>query len=283
MNYHSKPNRYVSHVSIKVLDFDRSLKFYTEVIGFQVLSQEGQTATLTADGKTGILTIEQPVNAIPKPRRALGIYHFALLFSKRSDLANMVFQLVRYNVEIGAGDHKVSEAIYIVDPDGNEIEIAYDNDPSEWNWNHGEVEMTVEAVDFNSLLAEGDQQAPWTGLPKDTIMGHIHLYVGDLEETKQFYIDGLGYEVVNNYGGQALFISTGNYHHHIALNTWMGRRAPILPENSVGLKSYTIVLEDEETRQQVIKQLEAIGASVTEENGSVVTYDPAKNRIILAI
>lgn len=195
----------------------------------------------------------------------------------------MVFQLVRHNVEIGAGDHKVSEAIYIVDPDGNEIEIAYDNDPSEWNWNHGEVEMTVEAVDFNSLLAEGDQQAPWTGLPKDTIMGHIHLYVGDLEETKQFYIDGLGYEVVNNYGGQALFISTGNYHHHIALNTWMGRRAPILPENSVGLKSYTIVLEDEETRQQVIKQLEAIGASVTEENGSVVTYDPAKNRIILAI
>lgn len=89
--------------------------------------------------------------------------------------------------------------------------------------------------------------------------------------------------MVNNYGGQALFISTGNYHHHIALNTWMGRRAPILPENSVGLKSYTIVLEDEETRQQVIKQLEAIGASVTEENGSVVTYDPAKNRIILAI
>lgn len=283
MNFHSKPNSYVSHVNIKVQDIDRSIKFYQEVIGFQVLEQKGKKATLTADGKTGFLTIEQPDNVTPKPQRATGMYHFALLFSKRSDLANMVYQLVRHNIQIGAGDHGVSEAIYIADPDGNEIEIAYDNDPSDWKWMNGEVAMTTDPVDFESLLAEGNPQAPWEGLPTDTILGHIHLYVAELEQTKQFYIDGLGYDAVAQLGDQALFISTGNYHHHIALNTWMGVGAPALPENSVGLKSFTIDLENEEKRQEVIKQLESIGASVTEENGSFVTYDPSKNRIILDI
>lgn len=283
MNFHSKPNRYVSHVHIKVQDIERSLKFYQEVIGFQILEQKGKQVTLTADGKTGFLTIEQPENVTPKPRRATGIYHFALLFSKRSDLANIIFQLVRHNIEIGAGDHKVSEAIYISDPDGNEIEIAYDNDSADWKWENGEVELAVDPLDFEGILAEGNQQSPWVGLPTDTILGHIHLYVAELDQTEKFYREGLGYDVVGRYGEQALFISTGKYHHHIALNTWMGIGAPAPSENSVGLESFTIVLEDEETRNTVIKQLEQLGTTVTEENGLIVTHDPSMNKIILAI
>lgn len=283
MNFHSKPNRYVSHVNIKVKDIERSLRFYKEVLGFQILKRVGKKVTLTADGKTGFLTIEQPENVTPKPRRATGLYHFALLFSKRSDLANMIFQLVKHNIEIGAGDHKVSEAIYIADPDGNEIEIAYDNDPSDWNWENGEVELTVDPLNFEEILAEGNQQKPWEGLPTDTILGHIHLYVADLEQAEKFYIDGLGYDVVGRYGEQALFISTGKYHHHIALNTWMGVGAPAPSENAVGLKAFTVILENEVKRNEVVKQLENIGASVTEENGLFVTYDPSMNRMILDI
>ena len=283
MNFHTKPNRYASHVNMKVQNMEQSLKFYQDVIGFQILKQEGNKVSLTADGKTSFLTIEQPENVTPKPRRATGIYHFALLFSKRSDLANMIFQLVRHNIEIGAGDHKVSEAIYIADPDGNEIEIAYDNDPADWKWEQGEVELAVDPLNFEEILAEGNQQAPWNGLPTDTILGHIHLYISDLEESEKFYTEGLGYDVVGRYGEQALFISTGQYHHHIALNTWMGVGAPTPAEHSVGLKSYTIVLEDDETRKTVIKQLEKVGATVIEENGSFVTHDPSMNKIILAI
>ena len=176
----------------------------------------------------------------------------------------------------------VSEALYLADPDGNGIEIYIDRDPSEWSWSNGEVAMTVDPLNFEDLLSEGKQQS-WKGLPAGTVMGHLHLHVSELKKTEEFYSKGLGFEVVNRYGNQALFISTGKYHHHIALNTWAGVGAPTPPENSVGLESFTIVLADEATRNNVIAQLKSIGASVTEENGSFITYDPSGNRIYLGI
>ena len=182
----------------------------------------------------------------------------------------------------GSSDHLVSEALYLSDPDGNGIEIYIDREPSEWTWSNGEVAMAVDPLNFEDLLSEGKQQS-WKGLPAGTVMGHIHLHVSELKKTEEFYSKGLGFEVVNRYGDQALFISTGKYHHQIALNTWAGVGAPTPPLNSVGLESFTIVLADEAARNNVIAQLKSIGASVTEENGSFVSYDPSGNRIYLGI
>src|SRR5690625_6139762 len=85
--------------------------------------------------------------------------------------------------------------------------------------------MTVDPLNFPDLLSGGKQQ-PWKGLPVETIMGHIHLRVSELKRPEEFYIKGLGFEVVNRFGAQALFISAGKYHHHIGLNTWNGVGAP---------------------------------------------------------
>jgi catechol 2,3-dioxygenase len=282
MNFHQKPITYVEQVSLKVENLQRALTFYQEVIGFQVLKQDGAKVYLTADGKTTLLTIEQPQAVMTKQKRTTGLYHFALLLPQRADLASVVRHFIEKRVPIGSSDHLVSEALYLSDPDGNGIEIYVDRDPSVWDWHKGEVAMTVDPLNFEDLLSREAQQ-PWEGLPAGTVMGHIHLHVSELAKTEEFYTKGLGFEVVCRYGVQALFISSGKYHHHIGLNTWNGVGAPKPPENSVGLKSYTLIYDNEDTLKQVINQLKTLGATVSEEDGSIFTTDPSGNRIRLAV
>jgi catechol 2,3-dioxygenase len=283
MGFHSKPNTFVGHVKIKVESLERSLKYYQEVIGFKILEQTKTTAKLTTDGKTSVLSIEQPENVVSKQGKTTGLYHFALLLPHRSDLADIVNHFNENGIRIGSSDHLVSEALYLSDPDGNGIEIYVDRDPSKWSWNNVEVAMTVDPLNFEDLLSTGRQEQPWNGLPAGTVMGHIHLHVSDLQKTEEFYTKGLDFEVVNRYGAQALFISTGKYHHHIGLNTWAGVGAPTPPINSVGLQSFTLILPDASARDHVVANLKKIGASVTEKNGTFVTLDPSGNCIHLEV
>ncbi|MGG7620625.1 VOC family protein [Bacillus coreaensis] len=283
MGFHREPNTFVSQVKLKVANLERSLTFYQEVIGLQVLQQTNTTADLTADGKTVLVSIQQPVNVVSKQGRTTGLYHFALLLPTRADLGRLLkhFLQVRYPLQ-GASDHLVSEAIYLADPDGNGIEVYADRPASSWSWNNGEVEMPTVAIDAESLLAEGEGKA-WNGMPAETIMGHIHLHVSELQKTEEFYTKGLGFEVVTRYGGQALFISTGKYHHHIGLNIWNGVGAPPAAENSVGMESYTMVFPSDEKRKQILSKLKEMGVTVTEEKGAYITADPSGNRIRLVV
>jgi catechol 2,3-dioxygenase len=130
------------------------------------------------------------------------------------------------------------------------------------------------------VLAEGN--AEWNGLPEGTVMGHIHLHVGDLQKAEEFYTKGLGFEVVSHYP-QAVFLSTGRYHHHIAVNTWQGVGAPIPPQNSVGLNWYTLVFPDEEARETALQQLQQLGASVQKETDYFVVSDPSGNQIRMVV
>lgn len=282
MNFHHEPITFVGQVNLKVQNLERSLAFYEEVIGFKVLEQTGQKANLTADGKTILLSIEQPIDVLPKQGRTTGLYHFALLLPERSDLAEIVQHFTEIGLRFGSSDHLVSEALYLSDPDGNGIEIYIDRAPSEWDWENGEVAMAVDPLNFTELLAAG-KQLSWNGLPADTVMGHIHLHVSELIQTEEFYTKGLGFEVVNRYGKQALFISDGKYHHHIGLNTWNGENAPTPLPTSVGLESFTLMLPNDEKRNRIIDQLENIGVSVTKENDSIVVTDPSGNRIHLRV
>jgi catechol 2,3-dioxygenase len=282
MNFHQKPITFVAQVHIKVQDLQRSLAFYKDVIGFKVLSNTDRTAELTADGKTALLRIEQPENAEPKMGRTTGLYHFALLLPKRSDLAKIVRHFVEIGLQFGSSDHLVSEALYLSDPDGNGIEIYIDRSPSDWTWKNGEVMMTVDPLDFPDLLSIGQQQS-WKGLPAGTVMGHIHLHVAELANTEKFYTEGLGFEAVCRYGTQALFISSGKYHHHIGLNTWNGVGAPQPSENSVGLQSFKLIFENEAAIVQAVDNLKKLGAAAAVENNQVITEDPSGNRIILGV
>ncbi|WP_249595431.1 VOC family protein [Peribacillus frigoritolerans] len=278
--FHQKPITFVGEVSINVLDLNKAILFYQEIIGLQVLKKTERQAVLTTDGKTPLLTLEQPADVIPKEGRTTGLYHFALLLPTRADLSIFLRHLLQTKYPFGAADHEVSEALYITDPDGNGIEVYSDRPSTDWRWADGEVAMGTDPLDGNDLLEESDGE--WSKLPAGTLMGHIHLHVADLRKTEEFYMQGLGFSVVNRYGG-ALFTSTGGYHHHIGLNTWNGVGAPAPKENSVGLNWYTLVYADEEARSKVTEQLEGIGAVVTEKEGFFAVTDPSGNEIHLVV
>ncbi|MEK4701165.1 VOC family protein [Solibacillus sp. FSL R7-0668] len=242
-HFHHKPNLYSSHVQLKVSALARSIEYYTTIIGFKVLKQTETEAYLTADGQTSLVSLVEVPNAAPLQPGFTGLYHLALLLPSRKDLGNIVQHFVNLNVRLGAADHDVSEALYLNDPDGNGIEIYIDRDESEWTWSEGEqVHMVTEQLNFQPILAAADGK--WDGLPAGTVMGHVHLSVASLDKSEHFYTNVLDYKVVTRFGAQALFISTGKYHHHFGLNTWNSNNGHAPTEEMVGLKSVTVVLKD---------------------------------------
>lgn len=283
MKYQNHPYTYVGNVHLLVKDLHRSMTFYKEVIGFTILEQTEKKAALSADGKTVLLTIEQPEVIIEKQPRTTGLYHFALLLPTRADLGNVLMHLLQSGYPLqGASNHGVSEAIYLGDPDGNGIEIYADTPEEEWIWQDNHVQMITESMDAEGVLASRISDT-WNGLPVGTVMGHIHLHVSDLVKAEEFYINVLGFDVVLRYGAQALFISTGNYHHHIGLNTWAGVGAPAPMKNSLGLKTFTLHYPDSETLQTAVAKLKELDAYLTEDNGAYITQDPSGNVIRLYV
>lgn len=283
MQFHSKPAVWVGEVKLRVENLAEALAFYVDILGFRVLEETDNSAGLTADGSTRLISLVQPEDIIPKTGRRAGLYHFAVLLPHRSDLARIAIHFAKKGIQFGASDHLVSEALYLEDPDGNGIEIYIDRDPATWRWYGDIVKMDTIPLNFESLLQERGAGQPWRGMPEGAIIGHIHLHVSHLDEAEGFYTTGLGFEVVSRMGGSALFMSTNRYHHHIAVNVWNGIGAPPTPPNMVGLDLFTLILPDEQRLDEVKSHLRAMGAPLYESPGGIVTADPAGNRVKLVL
>ena len=289
-HFHKKPNLYTSHVQLKVSNLARSVEYYTTIIGFKVLYQTATTAYLTTDDKTSLVSLVEVPNAQSLRAGFTGLYHLALLLPSHKDLGNIMQHFVNLNVRLGAADHDVSEALYLNDPDGNGIEIYIDRDESEWTWFEGEqVHMVTEQLNFQPILAAADGK--WHGLPEGTVMGHVHLSVANLAKAEEFYTKVLDYHVVTRYGAQALFVSTGKYHHHFGLNTWNSANGQPPLEDMVGLKSFTVVLKDLQYAETVKNSLQQHGYPIETFNEAPTyggtqlfsTVDPSGLRMIFTI
>ncbi|MBS4196038.1 VOC family protein [Lederbergia citri] len=273
----------IKQAVLTVQNLERSVDFYEKVLGFKVIERTNEKASISADGKTALLSLEQRKDATPRDPRTSGLYHIAFLMPNRSHLADIVHYFIqtRYPLQ-GASDHHVSEALYLADPEGNGIEIYIDRDPEKWIWQGDQVYMTTEPLDVENLLQEATETG-WKGMPEKTIIGHIHLQVAELEKTREFYYDGLGFDLILRYGSQALFMSKNKYHHHIGLNTWNSKGVAAPSENSTGLKYFTIALPNNEEKQKIMEQLKKINAPMTEENGKILTTDPSGINIVLEV
>ncbi|MGH2562163.1 MAG: VOC family protein [Thermomicrobiales bacterium] len=157
------PETRIGHVHLKVSDLDRAIAFYRDALGFELIQRYGaQAAFLSAGGyhhHIGLNTWESLGGASPAPGTT-GLYHLAILYPNRVELARACKRLRDHGARIGgASDHGVSEAIYLNDPDGNGIEIYRDRDPEDWpRMPNGELRMTLDPLDLDGLLAELGEQ-----------------------------------------------------------------------------------------------------------------------------
>lgn len=276
--YHKSPNIYVTEIVLKVEEINRSVEFYKSIIGLNILRQEGKEAILTADGTTPMVTLIQPKDVIPKLPRRTGIYHFAILLPNRIELGLFLKNMrdKEYPL-IGGSNHGVSEAIYLEDPDRNGIEVYADTSEPNWNRDGDKINMVTEPLDYMGLLKAAEDKE-WKGMPPETIIGHIHLHVADLDESLKFY-EALGFNLVQSMRNSAYFMSSGGYHHHIGFNIWNGRGADPLPENSAGMKYYTIKYPSEELLKEALKNLKSQNYEFKEKENSIFVYDPSHNLI----
>lgn len=232
---------HIGSVSLVVTDLDRSVAFYRDVLGFQELSRKDSTSLLSADGTGTLIELLERRDAIPKPRRSTGLFHFAILVPSRAALGRSLRRLADQQWPLsGVADHLVSEALYLNDPDGLGIEIYRDRPRETWRTSNGEIAMATDPLDVQSVASEPGAETPWQGLDPGTVIGHVHLHVARLEAGEAFFCGEIGFEpAVRGYPG-ALFVAAGGYHHHLGMNTWVGVGAPPPPENAVGLRSFTI-------------------------------------------
>jgi len=267
-------------VVLRVSDLSRSVDYYESVLGLRVLSRSAGEAVLTAHGdERPLVTLRERAGARSHPSRGrLGLFHFAILMPDRPSLARFVGHLLEIGVRPGAGDHGVSEAFYLQDPDNLGIEVYADRPRTTWMRNDRELAMGTDPMDVENLLAAAGD-APWTGMPKGTVMGHLHLHVGDLTTTTKFYSESLGMDrMVWSYPG-ALFLAAGGYHHHLGTNLWAGSNATPPGEDEAQLLEWTIVLPSAQDVSATAQSLTRGGASVLHEGTSVVVADPWGTRL----
>jgi catechol 2,3-dioxygenase len=269
---------------LKVADLQRSLTFYVQGIGMSMLEQGDRNATLGAGGRP-IVRLQEVAGARRQPPDTTGLYHAAILFPDRQSLAVKISQLAAAGMSLGQGDHLVSEAFYLSDPDGNGLELYRDRPRSEWEWDGGQVRMATDPVDVEGMFAEirdPDAALANPAAPEGTKLGHVHLRVGDVSQAEKFYVDTLGFDVTARWPG-ALFVSAGGYHHHLGLNTWQSRGAKPPAEPSVGLREFSLTLPDQEEIQQLVDRVLVAGFKTEMDGDGPVLIDPFENRIRLKV
>lgn len=270
-SYGVRPSRYrlpeetrLGPVRLQISDLNRSLEYYERVMGFRVTDKKTDRANLAAHGDdTVLIELVERKGARAIPRRGrLGLYHYAILLPDRVSLGKFLVHLSELGVYAGMSDHLVSEALYLTDPDGLGIEVYADRPRDQWKREEGQLMMASNPLNVPDLVAAAKGEK-WTGMPAGTIVGHVHLYVGDIDQAASFFHEGLGLDkVVWSYPG-ALFLSAGGYHHHLGTNTWAAG-APLAEENDARLLEWTVIVPSGVDAADAARSIEAAGYTVTQ-------------------
>jgi len=203
--------------------------FYERVVGLSADRGDG-VVRLSADGDEPLVTLRVEPDAPERPADAAGLYHFALRVPDRPALGAALRHIrdEGYSLD-GVADHVASEALYLSDPEGNGIEIYNDRPREEWEYmNDGQVRLSGDPLDLGPIEAAAPDEIP-DGIHPETDMGHVHLEVTDLERSSAFYREGLGFNLRLR-KPRAVFLAGGAYHHHLAINTRMGRTRAYQPD-----------------------------------------------------
>lgn len=257
-----------------VRDLDRSIAFYEDVVGLDLAWREDARAGLRAGQAHDVLLLREQPDAEPPGRRS-GLYHVALLYPSRLELAHAIKRIIAAEVPIdGVADHKTHEAVYLPDPDGNGLELAADLPREQWpDYRHDALLMGPHPLDVRSLLDLAGDAPPPPRADSRLTVGHLHLHVGDIDAALAFYRDLIGLELQASLDSAA-FVSAGGYHHHLAFNIWKGRDVRPWEAGLVGLHRWTIALPSVTDVDAVRERLEAAGHASTLIDGGFSVPDP---------
>lgn len=273
----------MSAVTLKVADLDAMVAYYHGAVGLTVLNQTGPRVVLGRDGKS-VVVLERAPELKHAPANHAGLFHTAVVFSSRADLAAAVYNVAtRYpGLFTGSSDHLVSEAFYFDDPEGNGVELYFDRPRETWTWDGDRVRMATEYLDPNRYLRENLTDVAVPGIAAAELgVGHVHLKVGDIPTARTFYVDTLGFEVTATFGSQALFVSAGRYHHHVAMNTWLSRGAgPRTP--ALGLGQVRIQVPTLDDVRATEARFRDRGLQVADDGASITVDDPWGNLVRIA-
>ena len=265
-------------VGLRVADVARSGAWLERVLG---LTSSEQSSWGGPDATPLVRLREVPdARRVPRGGRP-GLYHYALLLPGAAQLGRFLLHLEAIGERWSASDHLVSEAIYLVDPDGITVEVYADRPRETWAWRGRELAMAVDPLDRARLVAAAGQER-WHGLPAGTRMGHLHFFVGDLVEAERFYVRGLGFEPSTRLLPGALFVAAGGYHHHLGLNVWAAGR-PVAGPADAGLDEWSLVLPERAELASLVERARAARMEVQGEADALVATDPWALRVRVTV
>lgn len=250
-------------VALRVRHLDNMVAYYREVLGFTELSRTKEGVTLgVAD--TPLLHLIAAPDARIEPVTSAGLFHVAYLMPNRAELARWLVHIAMKRVPVsGFADHNVSEAVYLMDPEGNGIEVYSDRPRENWQWNDGVVTMGTEPLDVDGILALADTtKDTFKAAPALLRIGHMHLKVGDLQKGDAFYVAAAGLVHTRKGREDAAFLSSGGYHHHVAMNMWNSKGAGARESGQTGLAWFSLAVTDNETLEAQRRRFEAAGFAV---------------------
>ena len=287
----------VANVKLNVYSVERSLRFYRDLLGFQLIGKTSDDSAflspIGSNNKNYLLhlsridTANKVIEGEQSTIRKAGLYHFAILLPSRRHLANIFKHLTEDSNQLyfeGAADHAVSESLYLRDPDSNGVEIYRDRHPSEWKiTGQFQIEMKTDHLNLKQLLKKAEDQIEWN-MPADTVIGHIHLHVSDLIKSSKFYTEALGLHHTCSYPG-ANFFAADSYHHHIATNTWLGNDIANADSTQHGLDHFSLNLQSKENFEELLYQMKRMKIEVLTDDSNKINkksffiLDPDKIKI----
>lgn len=264
----------IGMVTLRVRALDRVTDFYRDAIGMTVIERSA-THALLGSGGVALLALEAQPDARIAATSAAGLFHTAFLMPSREDLALWLVHVARNRVPLsGFADHLVSESVYLNDPEGNGVEVYADRAPDQWQWKTGAVAMATDPLKIDDLIAlAGAQPAPFAKAPDGMRIGHIHLRVGDLEKADGFYRKTVGLDLTRRREGAA-FLSSGGYHHHVAMNVWQSAGAGPRDKMATGLLWFSLNIEKPELLAAQEQRLSQAGAKIVKIENGIEAIDP---------
>ena len=285
------PATKVGPVSLTVVNLDNQIAFYQQALGFVQHRREGGEALLGTGERELLRLVEQP--GYKRYQHVTGLYHFAVLFPDRRELARVMGRLFVMKYPNYPTDHIMTKTTYLDDPEGNGIEL-YTESPEDGTWSmengqyitrrkDGSLSDGREPLDVNALFGflEKDDRLD-VSIPKETRIGHVHLHVRDVHEAADFYHGVLGFDIMGMVDSMRMaFVSAGGYHHHIGLNTWQGEGAPPPPADALGLRYFSVEFPDQSALDEVVGRVEKAGIPANQMEEGLLLYDPSQNGVML--